>query len=236
MSKSTLYGNISTVIEISAPMLSWQIGDVVRKLREQKGLTQGQLAELAGKHVSTVVRVEKGGESDRATIEAIAHALGLSVAQIYAKLPNQRGNVEPGTIDVSDYTPKDIPVVAEGEASPQGNLFWDDEGQLKSEIEDRISRPRDVKDPRAYGVKVRGDSMVPVFKPGMFLIVSPNTPVRDGDEAYVQLLTGERLVKTVHRSGEGWVLESANPAYPPRFVSASDVGAIHPVLYARRRR
>jgi phage repressor protein C with HTH and peptisase S24 domain len=78
--------------------------------------------------------------------------------------------------------------------------------------------------------------MLPVFKPGMTLIVSPNVPVNDGDEVYVQLLSGERLIKIARRVSDGWLLESTNPAYEPRFVQKSEVGAIHPVLYARRRR
>lgn len=145
-------------------------------------------------------------------------------------------DVDDEIIDVSGYTPHDIPVVAEGEANPQGSLFWTDEGVLRSDVEDRISRPRDVPDPQAYGVRVRGDSMLPIFKPGMTLIVSPNIPVNDGDEVYVQLLSGERLVKVARRVAGGWLLESSNPAYEPRFVRKSEIGAMHPVIYARRKR
>jgi DNA-binding XRE family transcriptional regulator len=68
------------------------------------------------------------------------------------------------------------------------------------------------------GVIVRGDSMQPMFRSGMKLIVSPNVPVNDGDAAYIQLRNGERLVKLVTRSEDGFVLESVNPQYRPRFV------------------
>jgi SOS-response transcriptional repressor LexA len=146
-----------------------------------------------------------------------------------------RADVEDDIVDVSGYKKDDIPVIAEGDASPQPGLFWDDTG-LKADVEDRISRPFDVRDPRAYGVRVRGDSMAPAYRPGMVLVISPNTPVRDGDEVYVQLLDGERLLKVARRMPGGWLLESINPAYEARFVKRSEIGAMHPVLWARRKR
>lgn len=225
----------------------FHVGDVVRKLRLERGWTIEELGERAGVNKATVSAIERGESNAREeTLAKLAASLGTTTAGIYAgtattvvvhgetKIP--ASDVEDGVIDVSGHTPFDIPVIAEGEASPQGSLFWTDEGVLASNVEDRISRPRDVTDPRAYGVKVRGDSMLPVFRPGMLLIVSPNVSVTDGDEVYVELLTGERLVKIARRVAGGWWLESANPAYEPRFVKKSEIGAMHPVLYARRRR
>jgi len=221
----------------------FHVGDVIRKRRHERGLSLEELSDLAGVNKATISQVERGEANPRAdTIEKIAGALGMTTTEIYAALvlaalPARHDHgVEDGTIDVSDFTPHDIPVIAEGEASPQGSLFWSDEGVLASEVEDRLSRPRDVADPRAYGVRVRGDSMLPVFKPGMLLIVSPRVAVADGDEVYVELLTGERLIKIARRMRDGWLLESANPIYPPRFVTKAEIGAMHPVLYARRRR
>lgn len=130
------------------------------------------------------------------------------------------------------YKRGDIPVIAEGDASPQPSLLWNEEG-LKSDVEDRISRPYDVRDPRAYAVRVRGDSMVPRYRPGEVLVVSPNTAVEDGDEVYVALLSGERLLKVARRSPGGWILESENRAYPARFVKKGEIGTMHPILWIR---
>lgn len=246
---------VSDVTEVYDPGM-FGLGDVVRRRRKARGWTQAELAEEAHVSVETIVRIEKGIEAGEVlktdTISKIAVALGTTTPELYASTvphpPEVRGpqkilsatppesDVEDGIVDVSGYTPHDIPVVAEGEASPQGSLFWSDEGVLQSDVDDRISRPRDVTDPKAYGVKVRGDSMLPVFKPGMTLIISPNLPVNNGDEVYVQLLSGERLIKIARRVATGWILESTNPAYEPRVVTTSEIGAIHPVLYARRRR
>jgi phage repressor protein C with HTH and peptisase S24 domain len=223
----------------------FHVGDAVRKLRKEAGLTLEELAERADLSKMTLSGVETGkGNYRRETIEKIARGLNLTPQQLLARasmlISGSSGTAvaspEGEEIDVSGFTPNDIPVIAEGEASPQGSLFWSDEGVLQSDVHDRISRPRDVRDPKAYGVRVRGDSMAPAYKEGTLLVISPNIPVKSGDEAYVQLLNGERLLKIAHRQESGWVLESMNPAYPPRFVRHEEVGAIHPVMWARRKR
>lgn len=85
-----------------------------------------------------------------------------------------------------------------------------------------MSRPYDIKDPKAYGVKVVGDSMIPMFRPGRKVVVSPNLPVVHGAPVYIQLLSGERLVKIARRA-PGWMLESINPAYEPQFVKKAEI-------------
>lgn len=240
---------LATFIGVCHNAPVFHVGDVVKKLRAERNWTIEDLSQRAEVNKATVSALERGEANFREdTLSKIAAALGTTTAELYAatvlqppggrslNAPPTASDVEDDLVDVSGYTPHDIPVVAEGEATPNGSLFWTDEGVLKSDVEDRISRPRDVTDPKAYGVKVRGDSMLPVFRPGMTLIVSPNLPVHDGDEVYVQLLTGERLIKIARRVAGGWLLESTNPVYEPRFVKKSEIGAMHTVIYARRRR
>lgn len=216
----------------------------VRRLRGRAGLRSNELAAAIGVRPSVVSRWEtsKGGLPETPTLLKLAKALRCTVEELLVGVDVdydlQRGqqDVDPEIIDVSGYIKDDIPVIAEGEASPEGSLFWDEEGRLKAHVTDRVSRPFDLKDPHAYGVRVRGDSMIPAFRPGMIVIVSPNIPIADGDEGYVQLKNGERLIKVVHRMDGGWVLESWNPAYPARVVKLEEVSAIHPVIYSRRSR
>lgn len=230
------------------------IGQNIQRVRTAAGFeTQAQFARELGVPQAQL----NDWESDRyktldmSTLLRLAKTLGclvddllMGVDEAYDTIVEQQkasrpprfdSDVEDELVDVSGYTTNDIPVVAEGEANPQGSLFWIDDGVLKNDVEERISRPREVTDTKAYGVRVRGDSMLPVFKPGMTLIVSPNLPVSDGDEVYVQLLTGERLIKIARRVPGGWLLESTNPAYEPRLVKKSEIKAMHPVIYARRR-
>lgn len=223
-------------------------GANVRRLREGAGLKGVELARLISVTPPVVSAWEKdrGGLPETPTLLKLAKALRCSVEDLLGGLDAEYDDArakagalvhdtEEDHFDVSGHTPDDIPIIGEGDASPQPDLFWDDEGRLFADVEDRITRPYDVTDPRAYGVRVRGDSMQPIYRPGQELVVSPNTPPADGDEVYVQLLNGQRLIKIAYRQENGWVLESANHAHPPRFVLHEEVGAIHPILWARRK-
>ena len=114
-------------------------------------------------------------------------------------------------------------------------MLWSEEGVSLFHADEYMSRPNDpaVKDPQCYGVKVRGDSMEPLLRPGMRVIVSPNLTVEDGGLAYVQLTNGERLIKAVHKHPAGYTLASYNPNYPPRFVAREEVKSLHRIAYVR---
>lgn len=64
-------------------------------------------------------------------------------------------------------------------------------------------------------------------------IVSPNAVVKTGACAYVELLSGERLIKRVHKQPGGWNLESLNTAHAPRFVRQDEIGVMHKIVYGR---
>ena len=211
------------------------VGDRVRVARERQGLSQVGLAARAGVNKETVNRLEKGDNVSIETLSSVAMALGYEPAALLREQGPQDEAIEIED-DVTDgYKRDDIPVVGEGDASPSPNLFWDETG-LRSDVEDRISRPYDVRDPRAYGVRVRGDSMIPRFQSGDTVVVSPNTPVQDGDEVYVALLSGERLIKRAKRARGGWILESYNSNFDARYVTNVEIGTMHPVLWIRPRR
>jgi transcriptional regulator with XRE-family HTH domain len=75
--------------EILAPMnVEWHVGDVVRKLRLGKGLTQKQLAEQADVHHNTIVRLEDGDEGVQGrTLARVASALGVTSKELWRLVP-----------------------------------------------------------------------------------------------------------------------------------------------------
>ena len=56
----------------------------------------------------------------------------------------------------------DIAVVAEGDAYPDG-IAWDEREQARPAVLEWWSRSGDLVDPNAYGIRIRGDSMLPAF-------------------------------------------------------------------------
>jgi len=76
--------------------------------------------------------------------------------------------------------------------------------------------------------------MLPAYRPNMIAILSPNSELRDGDEAYVQLASGECRVRLVRTARDGYVLQTYNPVCTPRFVTHKAIKAMHVVVYSRR--
>ncbi len=227
------------------------VGQNLRRMREAAGRDQKVIAAEMGVPQSQLSNWENDRYQtlDTRTLLRLAKAYNATVEDLLAGVDDEyeqlkavmlsehheRGGTHDGERTGEDiythYKANEIPVIAEGHATPQPNLFWSTDGTLLAEVEERVARPSGITDPHAYAIRVIGDSMMPRFKPGERLIAAPRQSVQDGDEVYVELLSGERLIKEARRAPGGWMLVSYNPAYPPRVVRAEDIGAMHPIVH-----
>ena len=222
------------------------LGQNIKRLRVAAGIsTQRALAERLHVPQPQVSDWENDryGTLETPTLMKLAKVLHCTIDQLlngvdpdYDQVREARAAVdaEPGRIDYGTDAAGSIPLVAEGSAAPAGTR-WQEGALPPGEIERWIPRPRDVEDPSAYGVHVRGDSMAPAYPPHTIAIVSPDRRLQDGDEAYVQLAPDERLIRLVRKTRGGYVLESYNHVYPARVVTRKDVVSMHVILYSRRR-
>lgn len=212
-------------------LVSW---DDVKKRRKRLRWTQAELAQRANVNIETIVRIEGRGNVRLDTLRKVEAA--LTEAERDLPRPTSTGvldNAEEFDRDITrGYKKHDVPVVGDAEATANGIIAWNDEGIVKSHVEQFVSRAFSDGDPKAYALRVRGDSMVPRYYPGEIVIVQPRITPKDGDFACVQLTSGERLIKRVFRSNSGWVLRSLNEAYPPREVSNDDIHAIHVIKHS----
>ena len=88
-------------------------------------------------------------------------------------------------------------------------------------------------DERAYALEISGDAMLPTYRDGDVIIVSPAAPVRRGDRVVVKTASGEIMVKELKRQTAKQVeLKSLNPAHAERTLAHSDVVWIARVVWA----
>ena len=223
------------------------LGQNIKRLRWEAGLrTQKALADLLGVPQPQV----SDWENDRyavletLTLVKIAKGLRCSVDLLLAGIDpgydrvledGGRHGSEPVARDDSPVEAlADVPVVAEGDTLPDG-VAWNDRGKEQAGILRWLFRPGDVRDPNAYGVEIRGDSMLPAYRPAMIAIVSPGRRVQDGDEVYVRLASGECLVRQAHAvQGGSYMLRPYNHADAVRLVKSKEIQAMHVILYSRR--
>lgn len=213
------------------------VGKNIKRLRTEIGLqTQKALAALLSVRQSQV----SDWENDRfAVIEVsslikLAKALHCSVDELLAGVDPDYDRIREDSVAAAvPARPRpDIAVVAEGDALPDG-AAWDEREQEPPAVLGWISRPGDVGDPNAYAVRIRGDSMRPAYRPNMVAIVSPALKVRAGDEVYVQLASGECLVRLLQTSGNGYILQPYNPLHQACLVERGEIEAMHAVVYSR---
>src|SRR5690606_172999 len=94
----------------------------------------------------------------------------------------------------------------------------------------------DVDAPQAYPVQASGDSMIGV---GSFdgAVVGAKRKLEPGPGRVVRAaLNGEVCVKRLTKRGEQYVLESANPKYPARFIMEGDEFEVWGVVTGSLRR
>lgn len=123
-----------------------------------------------------------------------------------------------------------VPLLGMAEAGAGG--FFDDGGYPTGYGWDEIAFPA-LADESAYALKVSGDSMLPLYRDGDVIIVSPAAQVRRGDRVVVRTADGEVMAKTlIRKTAAELELGSFNPEHPPRIVKLSDVDWVARILWA----
>lgn len=145
------------------------LGENVRKLRKARGLTLEQLALAANTDTGGLSKVERGiqGYSD-ALLQRIAQALGVPVAALFV----EDSNVEPALIGT-----RKIPVIDYVQA---GTWTAVQESRTVFDGVEFVLADANL-GPRVFAMRIRGESMLPVFTEGDLIIVDLDVAPRPGD-------------------------------------------------------
>lgn len=188
----------------------------------EEGITQKTLAERLGWSPGTLNNVLQGREPIGIKRQLhIFKTLGLPFESHDLPgepIPPPRG---------------ELPVVSLAQGGPKG--FFDEQGFPAGEGFRKVKRPYDVRDPHAYGVEIRGDSMAPKYEERDIVIASPQKQVASGDYAVVKTAKGEVMVKRVRFKDTMVILESLNPAYEPLLLKKAEVLFLHKIVWVKQK-
>lgn len=150
--------------------------------------------------------------------------------------------VERPPSDVS--APMPIPEVSKRKIPVYGVAVGGNDGRMKFNGDrlDLAGCPPELENVfGAYAVDVAGDSMVPVYKPGMRVWINPNLSARVGDEVIVQLRPEDEsdapdgyIKEFVKRTASKLVLKQYNPVSEIEY-DLREVVSVHVVVFASRR-
>ncbi|HLA01561.1 MAG TPA: helix-turn-helix transcriptional regulator, partial [Aestuariivirga sp.] len=90
-----------------------------------------------------------------------------------------------------------------------------------------------VTDATAYALEITGDSMLPVYREGDTIIVSPGATLRKGDRVVVKTTDGQVMAKVMQRQTAKTVeLASFNKDHDTKTLDMKDVDWIARIIWA----
>jgi len=208
----------------------------MRRARVNRRWSFADLAEATGYKADVLQAIEDGrGKASEKMIEAICRALHLEKDDLMggqvAEANGTSGTygAKPNIDSHGAGVPRYIPLISMAQAGSMAANAFDDGGY---EYEGTLAF--DVRDNKAFGVTILGDSMAPVFGPGDVAIVYPQSQPRSGDHVVARLneTIGDSVlfkIFTPKDAGERVILSSYNPAYPPLELTRREITWIYPV-------
>lgn len=204
-----------------------QIWDAVDALATRYGMTPSGLAKRAGLDPTTFnksKRTSPDGKKRWPNTESLAkilEATGASLDEFLTLISDTAG---------AGRNDRPIPLIGLAEAGTGG--FFDDGGFPVGSGWDEVLFP-DARDENIYALEISGDSMLPLYRDGDIIIVSPAASVRRGDRVAVKTVDGEVMAKVLHRRTAKTIeLHSLNPAHENRTLGAGQVAWIARILWA----
>jgi len=127
-------------------------------------------------------------------------------------------NVEQGPPIVSPY--RAIPIVGTAQMGAEGYWYALDEGEGAVDVPS--------KDPGAYALRLRGDSMAPAIRSGWIAVCEPNGRLVPGEYVMIRLVDGECMLKELlYANDEEVSVMSLNPAYSRRTIPMEQIEQMH---------
>ena len=193
-----------------------RLGEKIRELRKQKGLSSDRLAELIGREGSFIRRLETGKlKNIPDEIEKIAQALGVSVAELLSTPEEKK------TIEIEKRT--DLVILPVYSGVPASGFEGGD-----VELIDYLPTPREmlqgIPENRVAWVRVLGDSMEPKVKKGDMILVADGSYVNiNNGDLVVAVLDGEKTLKRFYDKGDFILLQPENEKYEPLVIRKEEL-------------
>ena len=202
-----------------------QIWRAIDALAARHGMSPSGLARVAGLDPTTFNKSKRGAANGKLrwpsteSLSKILSATGESLDEFVATVgavPNVRARM--------------VPLIGLAQAGSQG--YFDDAGFPAGSGWENIAFP-EIADAHCYALEITGDSMLPVYRDGDRILVSPSGSLRRGDRVVVKTHAGEVMAKLLGRmTAQSIELKSFNPAFEDRGFALNEVAFVHRIIWA----
>lgn len=193
------------------------MGQIIKQLRQTRGLTQEEVGNVIGVTKGTILKYEKGETQNmkRSNIKLLADFFGVSPSYLmgmtdeghqqppdgFAPLPATVKRPRLGVISCGE--PIDSPENFDGYDDVPANIHCD------------------------FTLVADGDSMINArIQSGDIVYIRQQPTVENGQIAAVLIDGAEKLLKRVYLSADSIVLQAENPAYPPIVFAGEDMNRV----------
>jgi len=208
------------------------VWNAIDELAARKGLSASGLAKKAGLDATAFNLSKRHGSDGRPrwpSTESIAKILAATGERVedFVGMARRRGARARGG---AGQAMRPVPLIGFAQAGAGG--FFDDGGFPAGQGWDEIDFPG-VADAAAYALEVAGDSMLPLYRNGDIIVVSPAAQVRRGDRIVLRTTDGEVMAKILkRRTAAEMQLASLNPEHQERVVPATAVDWLARIMWA----
>lgn len=187
-------------------------GANIRRLREQRGLTQEQLGKMVDVSRSTITQWERGWTTPRmGNVQLLAGALGVSTADIIADELPPSNAIKPTTAK-----PAYAPLLGRVHAG---------KAQEPDVLQDAVPVPYEIikRHPQGYFLQVEGDCMDKVYPEGCYILIDPEQCPSNGSIAVVSIDGADYVMRRLYRGANTLILspDSHNAEYEDMIFAAT---------------
>jgi phage repressor protein C with HTH and peptisase S24 domain len=206
------------------------IWDGIDAIARRHGLSVSALARLAGLDSTAFnmsKRVSRDGRERWPSTESIAKILEATGESFESFMAGSGAYMQPAGAPPGV---RSVPLLGFAQAGAGG--FFDSAGFPAGQGWDEVRLPAAGED-GAYALEVSGDSMLPLYRDGDVIVVSPTAQLRRGDRVVVRTREGEVMVKVLHRQTPKVLeLHSVNPEHPNRVFNTAEIEWVARILWA----
>lgn len=206
------------------------IWNAIDAVAVRHGLSASGLARLAGLDATAFnksKRVSKDGRERWPSTESIAKVLEATGENFDQFLSAGGAYLQ---TQMNAVARPSVPLLGLAQAGSGG--FFDSAGFPAGQGWDEVPLPWAPED-GSYALEVTGDSMLPLYRDGDIIVVSPTAQVRRGDRVVVRTKDGEVLVKVLHRQTARILeLHSLNADHAPRVIEVKDIEGLGRIVWA----
>lgn len=177
------------------------IGDMISKIRTEKGMTKTELARLSEINIGHLTHIEKGERNpSHKTLKKLCKSLGVPYQQLmytYDKTVSEK-QAEYGLVDYISYN-KVLAV---------------------SNVDKFIDCPKDISS-ASIAIKIKDDSMSPILKLNDYAYVEFNSPLNNNDIGLFNI-NEDILIRRLNYKKDKIVLKPDNKAYKDLKLTDND--------------